>query len=139
METHSFLPHTADIRMAVSADSLAGLFRAALAGMNATLKEGFCDNASGATVVLPVEVQSFDTTCLLVDFLSDVLVLTEEHHALFCRMDFHVLGDTSLHGTLHGIPLEGSFYEHIKAVTYHEAEVRKNADGVYETNIVFDI
>jgi SHS2 domain-containing protein len=79
-----------------------------------------------------------DTTCLLVDYLSDVLTLSYTEKAVFCAVNFHKLEETSLSARIYGRAVEG-FDEEIKAVTYHGANVRQNQKKQWETCIIFDI
>ena len=71
-----FLPHTADIRMKIGASTLQELFIAGTRGMNTILKEGFCDQNDQFEKKASIEIQSSDYTCLLIDFLSEVLSLS---------------------------------------------------------------
>jgi len=48
------------------------------------------------------------------------------------------LTETEIEVKVFGRKVE-EFEEDIKAVTYHEAEVKKNEKGEYETMLVFDI
>ncbi|AHM56820.1 hypothetical protein EAL2_c15250 [Peptoclostridium acidaminophilum DSM 3953] len=137
MRRYSYLEHICDIRLKVEADSMEELFKAALDGMNSII-------AGGAAEGLPesferrICVESMDYTCLLVDFLSEVLLLTHSHYNIFSRIEIESLSSSRLEAVLHGRRVE-EFDEDIKAVTYHEAEVVKNSQGNYESVIVFDI
>lgn len=135
--TISYLPHVADIRMKIENDSLQGLFREALLGMNTIVKENACiDGTYGHLVQLKLKAP--DITCLLVDFLSEVLSLTYAGKVMFCKVDFNSFTATQLNAQLYGKPFD-TFDEEIKAVTYHEAEIILNAKNKFETMIVFDI
>lgn len=135
--TINYLPHVADIRMKIENDSLQGLFREALLGMNTIVKEKACkDGADGNPVQL--ELEASDVTCLLVDFLSEVLSLTYTRKIMYCKVEFNAFSATQLKAQLYGKPID-TFDEEIKAVTYHEAEIILNAKNKYETMIVFDI
>lgn len=78
-----------------------------------------------------------DTTALLVDFLNDVLHRAHVARELFTDLTFTRFGETSLTAELTGIA-PASFEEDVKAVTYHEAEVRKEGEG-WGTMLVFDL
>ena len=58
--------------------------------------------------------------------------------AYFCAVDFLEFTETTLRAIIHGAKTE-DFEEDVKAVTYHEVEVKKNEAGNYETLIIFDI
>ena len=138
MKRYEIVPHTADMRLRVEADSLEGLFRASLEGISEILKKDSCKGMVGRPVNCPVEVSSVDTTALLIDFLSEVLALSYINKAIFCRVEFAKLGSDSLSATLTGVAAE-RFDRDIKAVTYHKAEIRRNEQGNYQTDIVMDI
>lgn len=137
MKNFSIEAHVADVRLKVTGITLAELFRAALEGMSSIM--GSPDTIKKEVPISKtIELQSPDVTVLLIDFLSDVLALSHTHKALFHKVDFEVLEQTTLRATIHGTHIS-SFNEDIKAVTYHEANVEKNQQNLYQTTIVFDI
>lgn len=138
MERIDYFPHTADIRMKLLADSVSGLFHAALSGMNQLLTPGECERRRNPTVRRNIEISSPDLTTLLIDFLNEVLALSYTCQALFCTLHIDRLVDNELVGFVTGVDVPG-FDEDIKAVTYHEADVRRDVDGNFGTVIVFDI
>lgn len=133
---YSFYEHTADVRMNVSGRTLEELFRDALTGMvvitDPEKKEG------GAPVEKEIILEANDTTNLLVDFLSDALTLMHTEYVAYTDIIFDILNEKELKAKLIGYTTK-SFAEDIKAVTHHEAEVKQNKDGVWSTNIIFDI
>lgn len=137
MRKYSYLEHICDIRLKVEADSIEELFRAALDGMNSIIAGGDVEESPEHSPV-KICVESMDYTCLLIDFLSEVLLLTQSHYRIFSSIDIESLTSSKIEAVLHGSFVEG-FDEDIKAVTYHEAEVIKNEQGNYESIIVFDI
>ena len=140
------LPHTADIKIRIYGKTLEELFCNALIGMFQSIgpriqgckvknERVICDN-------LPerhkVEVESPDIEALLVDFLSEALYLSDVHDEAYLGAEVEDISKTHVSATLHGIKVQGFEVVEIKAVTYHEMEV-KNIDGIWQTNIVFDI
>jgi SHS2 domain-containing protein len=138
MRKFTVLPHVADVRLRVEASSTEELFTAALEGMNHILKRSFCKEQKGLSETRQVRISSCDTTALLVDFLSEVLTLTLIDQVIFCQVEYTSLDVRSLTANLCGSHT-GSFDEDIKAVAYHEAEIKRNSRGNYQTNLVFDI
>jgi len=138
MKTHKVLPHTADVRLWVEADRLGELFSAALEGMAGLIKKSQSELQKGKRVEDSLKLEAPDVTALLIDFLSLVLTLTHERKAVFTEVSFEKLNETSLNCTIKGFETDG-FDDDIKAVTYHEAGVKKNDAGRFETMIVFDI
>ena len=133
-----FLPHTADIRMKIQAATLPQLFEAGMKGMSQVLKEDPCaeEHTQGVKKIITVSAQ--DRTCLLIDFLSEVLSFSYTEKAVFCELVLLEFSEHLLSAEISGTHIS-SFSEEIKAVTYHEAEVKQNVSGLWETIIVFDI
>jgi SHS2 domain-containing protein len=138
MHTITHLPHTADLRLHLQADSLAELFAAGFEALQHQLQPDGCQGGGPYPLCHALQLQSVDTTALLVDFLSEVLTLSHEEKAVFCKLELRQLSATAVEAQIAGC-LAGGFAEDIKAVTYHEAEVRKGEAGKWETMLIFDI
>jgi SHS2 domain-containing protein len=132
----SFLGHTADVRMRVTGATLEDLFRDALLGMVALADP--VAHAQREPLSREIAVESGDQTALLVDFLNESLASMHTAREAYTGVTFHSLTERSLRATLDGYRAQ-SFGEDIKAVTYHEADVRRGFSGGWETTIVFDI
>lgn len=133
-----YLPHTADIRMKVEAATLQELFQAGLLGMCNILNERFCQEQKEFPKQVNISLSAPDLTCLIVDFLSEVLSISYTERALFCEMEVVEISETKISATLFGAQ-NTHLDEEIKAVTYHEAQVMQNTSKHWETLIVFDI
>ncbi len=151
MKIYKLLPHTADVRLYVEADTMPELFQAAVEGMaqilsrlggiksetkNQKLKIKNKDRKT--EIAKSINLTSPDTTSLLIDFLSEALTYSQEEKAVFRKADIKKLTDTSIEAEIFGERVD-EFDEDIKAVTYHEAEIKKNEKGNWEVVIVFDI
>jgi SHS2 domain-containing protein len=127
--------HIADVRLLVSAPSLEELFRDAVRGMYAVMRGAPAAEAGRVERVIRVE-DSADGTALLVDFLNEVLQRAHVARELFDDVTFTRFEDVSLEATLTGVaPAE--FDDDVKAVNYHEADVRER-ENVWHTTLVFD-
>lgn len=134
-----FLPHTADVRVGLDADSQEELFRAALTALNRLLKKNGCKKSGGYGPGPEIAIEAKDATVLLVDFLSEALSAAYTEKAVFCRVHFAELTPTRLRAALSGRTVT-AFDEDVKAVTYHEAEVaRDGKTGRWSTVVIFDI
>jgi SHS2 domain-containing protein len=138
MQKFDILPHIADIRLKVSADTLNGLFKAALDGMNFIMKNKFTEVNTSGEFRSKIEIISLDVSMLLIDFLSEVLTLSHKNKACYKINGFEILDNSKITAVIEGSRVDG-FDEDIKAVTYTEAEIVKNNLKQYETIIVFDI
>ena len=120
--------------MRVSAATLEGLFADALHGLMELVKP---ENISAQTVRVQIHVAAPDSTALLIDFLNEVLTRCHIRREIYPRAAFRSLTSTSVDAELEGHPVAG-FGEDVKAVTYHEADVREQ-EGRWSTMLVFDI
>ena len=134
----TYLPHTADIRMLIEGETLQKLFKAGVKGMANILKENICDHTFIFNNKTRIKTCSLDTTNLLIDFLSDVLTHTYTNKTIYCKINIISLEKHKIVADVFGIETN-DFDEEIKAVTYHEAEVKKNKNKLWETRIIFDI
>jgi len=138
MRHHTLLPHTADTRLRITADSLEELFKGAVEGLSEIIKHGVTKKKSDASIFTEVDVTSRDVTALLVDLLNDLLARDVIEKAVFFDVIELNLEATSATAKVRGISVE-TFDEDIKAVTYHGAQIRFHKDGTYEVELVLDI
>lgn len=138
MKPYSIIPHVADVRLSVRGKSLEELFITALEGMNRIISKEYEKFLNKHMFVKEITLESADNTSLLIDFLSEVLTLSHINKAIFYTVDRLEISNNSLHAHILGTKLD-KFDRDIKAVTYHEAQVKQSEKGEYETTIVFDI
>jgi SHS2 domain-containing protein len=127
------LPHTADWSLRVWAKSLPALFAEAARGMYAL---SGANQAEGPKVKRTFEAEATDAESLLVAFLSELVYAVEQEHLIFDEFDVQVEG-IKLKVEMSGAPIL-SLTKAIKAVTYHNLQIRPTARG-YEVEIVFDV
>lgn len=132
------LEHTADLRLYASGKIKEELFSNMLLGMSEIIKH----REPGKEEDLPkrekISIDSADLNALLVDFLSEVLYLSNIHKTVYRKINFESFSDTNLAGEIFGRKVEG-FDEDIKAVTYHQLEIKQGEDGYWEGTVIFDI
>lgn len=146
MVDFEILPHTADIKIRAYGKSKQELFCNALIGMFQAIHPIVpgCEVENDRVVCseLPeqhdVELQASDTESLLVDFLSEALYLSDVYNQAYFDVVIHEFTDTHIKATLCGVHVTGFEVVEIKAVTYHELEI-KNKNGLWQADIVFDI
>lgn len=124
--------------MLIEGETLQELFLAGLKGMNHILKEGICKDVNAFDSTANIRTISNDQTNLLVDFLSDALTHSYINKSLYCQMKVLHFSSFEISAELYGQSIN-EFDEEIKAVTYHEARIRKNSKNLWETIIIFDI
>lgn len=131
-----FLPHTADVKIKVTADSLESLFKEAVAALYQYLKPKAKvkkpkRQGLPQSVIKQVKLQAFDLTSLLIDFLSEILSLTYIEKMKFQVRQIKLIPSDpgiELKAVLSGERFE-QLEDDIKAVTYHQAEMKKIKGG----------
>ena len=130
---HRELEHTADWALEVWAPDLASLLAEAARGMYRLM--GVVP-ADGPRQRRRLELAATDRESLLVDFLAELLYLAESEGLAFDVLELEA-EEKGIAASLEGAPMR-SHTKDIKAVTYHQLEVRDTARGM-ETRIVFDV
>lgn len=131
-----FLEHTADVRFRVTSSSIEGLFNESAEALMNVLKpkeiKGACEGERR------VVLSSIDQTALLIDFLNEILSLSQLHGEVF--RDFSVTKMTDKEVTvLMKTCAVTEFGEVVKAVTYHGADIKQNDKGVWEVEVILDV
>lgn len=127
------IEHTADYAIWVSSGNAEGLFLDAARGMYA-LTGGRVEATAGER---RVRLRAPDIETLLVEWLEELAFLLEMEGQMAREMSFVVLHPTNLVAELH-IGLASGVTRLIKAVTFHDLEIRSSDEG-YQTTIVFDV
>ncbi len=131
---YEILEHMADLKIRVFGKTKEELFQNALFGMTESQKAKILPGK----VKKEIKIKSLDLEALLVDFLSEVLYLTQVNREIYNDIKFEKLTDTELEGKLIGQKIE-RFGEDIKGVTYHDLGIDQKENGVWEATVLFDI
>jgi len=107
----------------------------ALLGMNAGLRPKIRNQK---TKIRKIKINSPGLAAVLVDFLSEVLYLTQVNKEIYNKVKFIKFTGTKIEAEIFGQTIE-RFGEEIKAVTYHGLELYQKKDGTWETTVLFDI
>ncbi len=105
------------------------------AGAITRLEHG--ERASDATVTREVLVQGVDRESLLVNWLNELLYLAQANREVYRGFDIIEINDTHLRARVSGAP-EQNPQRRIKAVTFHNLEVKKTTNG-WEATLVVDV
>ena len=135
MKKYEILPHTADLKIRVFGRTKAELFSNGLLAMADSLRPKIKYQKSN---IKNIKIKSLGLETLLVDFLSEVLYLTQVDKEIYTNVKFKKLSDTQLEGDISGQKVE-RFGEDIKAVTHHNLDIHQKKDGTWEAVILFDI
>lgn len=133
---YKILEHPADVKVQALGKTKEELFRNAMLGMNAVLRPKIKDKKQ--KIKNKIKIESLDIDALLVDFLSEVLYLSQINQAIYNKVEFKQFSDQELEAEVVGSKVE-SFGEDIKAVTYHDLKIKKNKKGLWEVIVLFDI
>lgn len=134
MQKYEILEHTGDVKIKVYGNTKEELFENAMLGMNAILKAKCKAQSAKRTI----KIESLDVNALLVDFLSEINYLRQVNKEVYDKVTFQKFSDTKVEAELQGYEVE-EFGEDIKAVTFHDLDIHQNAQGFWETTIVFDV
>jgi SHS2 domain-containing protein len=130
------LAHTADLEIRAWGEDMVSLIRQAAAGMiQLSGVEGLAEGIS--SVKQNISLKAMDYEGLLILFLEELLYRLTEDYMVYEIQKLSITSDYTLKAKLKGAQIK-SYQRDIKAVTYHNLNIRSSADG-YEVNIVFDI
>ena len=130
--------HTADIGLQAYGQTLPELFVNAAAGMESLM---VAPTQIEARISREVSVEGHDLVALLIAWLNELIFLFDTEYLLLNRFEISDFTGTSLRATVAGEPYTSARHDlssAIKAVTWHEAQVRSE-DAGYQARIIFDI
>ncbi|MDU9375679.1 Protein archease [Methanocorpusculaceae archaeon Sp1] len=136
--TFEELDHTADVRMKISAPTLTELYIESGFALAATLY-GEYSHEKGE-VSFPIEAEGKDAEETFVNFLSELLFLTETEYLVPTSFDLAVC-ETTVSGNVSGVLFDRKKHAGgigVKGISYSGISFEKNAHG-YELIIIFDI
>jgi SHS2 domain-containing protein len=128
------IEHTADWSFRVRGSDLRQLFinaARALSSLEAEAERG------QFTVTRELSVDGVDRETLLVNWLNELLHLEQTQRESYRQFDIPEITDTRLRARVHGRP-EPEVHSKIKAVTFHNLEIRQTPAG-WEATIVVDV
>jgi SHS2 domain-containing protein len=143
MDSHernfTIIEHTADLGLRVRGKTLERLFEnAAEAMINVMVKAP----ALQSTETVPVRLEGRDPEDLLVRWLAEVLYWFEGEKQVTVHAHVISLSPGHLEANLDTVPFDPDTHEilcEIKAVTYHQVQIARTHDDVWEGNVIFDV
>jgi len=138
MKRFEVLEHTADIGLIVYGEDLQALFENA--------GEAFFHLMTDLKKVRPrterrIEIGKENLERLMVDWLTGLLYLHDVEHLLFKKFQVESVGEDGLRARVKGEPFQEGIHvmkTGVKAVTYHQIEVRETKEG-WRARIIFDL
>ena len=130
------ISHTADIKIRVRAPNLESLFSETL---NALMQVLYGTDRRGCTIK-EIQVESPDNESLLLDFLSEVLFVSEVESLVFFEARISIHG-SHLTAELSGEPFDPNRHSggsEVKGISYSGLSIIHDANG-YMLDIIFDV
>ncbi len=157
MKKYEILEHKADLKIRVFGKTREELFGNAMVGMfeGAQYEPSSAETreSKGGKAKREIKISSLDLPSLLVDFLSEVLYLSEVNREVYQKIQFKKFTEKEIEGMLSGKKLK-RIGVIIKGVTYHGLDIHQKPerseggrrtnvlrpkDKTWETTILFDI
>jgi len=135
MKKFEILEHKADLKIRAFGKTKEELFLNMLLGTTESQKP---EIQKKQKIKREIKIKSLGLETLLVDFLSEILYLSQTNKEIYQDMQFKKFTDTEIEGELIGQKVE-RFGEDIKAVTYHGLNIRQKKDSSWEATVLFDI
>jgi len=133
---YEILEHISDLKIRAFGKDKKELFKNIMIGMFESARYE-CSPESPA-VKREIKISSSDLPSLLVDFLSEVLYLSEVNHQVYNQIQFKKFTDKNIEGVLLGKKLKRIGVQ-VKGVTYHNLDIHQREDGSWEATVLFDI
>ena len=135
MKEFEILEHRTDLIIRAFGKDRKELFLNALLGMAKSQKPTIKNKEK---IRRKIQVKSLDLSALLVDFLNEVLYLSQVKKEVYTEIKFEKLSDKELKGEIIGSRIE-RFGEDIKAATHHDLEIKQKEDKIWQATVIFDI
>ena len=143
---YKILSHTADLRLEVFGKTIEELFKNSAEALTKILSPKTIKSGTrNQELVTKVSIESANINTLLVDFLNEILAKSQINKSVYELMSLRVDEDKiKVEAELTGVPVS-EFEEDVKAVTYHEVDIKKElgtrnkGQGVWKTKLVIDI
>jgi SHS2 domain-containing protein len=132
------IEHTADIGIVAYGADIKQLFANAAIGLFNLMAD--LENLK-EDVKRQIELSAEDVEVLLVEWLNELIYISEVEHIIFKRFEINQFSNTRLKATCFGEktkPGQHRLKREIKAATYHMLKLNKE-DGGYQVRIIFDI
>jgi SHS2 domain-containing protein len=132
------IDHTADIGIVVYGADIKQVFANAALGLFTLMAD--LDNLK-EDIKREIEMSAEDVEVLLVEWLNELIYISEVEHIIFKRFEINELSNTKLKATCFGEkikPGQHRLKREIKAATYHMLRLNKD-DGGYKVQIIFDV
>lgn len=132
---HHFEDHTGEVRLCVEAPTLAALFEEAGRALAELMLDESGERSPEAQTV---SLDARDRAALLVQWLNELIFLSETHERVYTEISVAAVSDIHLDATVRGVFPE-VLRTAVKAATLHEARVEQEPDGHCWAQVVLDV
>lgn len=132
------IDHTADIGIVAYGADIKQVFANAALGLFNLMAD--LDNLKEDTK-RQIELSAEDVEVLLVEWLNELIYISDVEHIIFKRFEINELSNTQLRAICFGEKIKSGQHKlkrEIKAATYHMLRLNKE-NGSYKVQIIFDI
>ncbi|MFQ5591332.1 MAG: archease [Phycisphaerae bacterium] len=136
--SHEIFDHTADAGIRVRAPTLAQLLQPAGEGLYAVIGRLVCRTARKR---IAFDLAGGDAPILLRDYLNELLILFERDRRCVQALEVSTFDHNHLRATARAAVIDtarSEFHREVKAITYHELDIR-TIPGGFEATIIVDI
>ena len=138
MKPFEIIDHTADIGIVAYGADIKQVFANAALGLFNLMAD--LDNLKEDTK-RQIELSAEDVEVLLVEWLNELIYISDVEHIIFKRFEINELSNTQLRAICFGEKIKSGQHKlkrEIKAATYHMLRLNKE-NGSYKVQIIFDI
>jgi len=132
--SHTLEEHTGELKLRIEAPTLPEIFaeagRALAEAMGAAMSDG-------PLVARRIEVDASDREALLVDWLNELVFLSEVEKVVFQQFRIELPSERRLVASLSGVKVD-RLRNPVKAATYHGLAISERPDGFVAT-VVLDV
>lgn len=130
---YEILEHSSDLKIKAYGNNPEEVFANILKGMFESCQPEIEGQES---VVRDIQIKSENLESLLVDFLSEIIYLSDVYNESYALYE-SIISNNELKGKLQGRKIKRLSRE-IKAITWHDLKIEKG-DNCWEATVLFDI
>ena len=133
MKKYETLKHISDLKIRSYGRTLPEVFSHMVLGMFESCRP----HLTKKKVNRKIKIKSADRESLLLNFLSEVLALSDINQEIYRMVRFDQFGENYLEAELKGYKIESKELE-IKAATWHNLKIEKK-NNTWQATVLFDI
>jgi SHS2 domain-containing protein len=135
--SHEFEEHTSEVALTIRAQTLEELFAEAGRALGELMLGEAARGSTPTGAAHKVEVRSSDRTALLVDWLNELIFLSDVHKAAFSAIEVTSISDRHIVAEVRGVAVP-VLKTAVKAATFHDASVELH-DASARARVVLDV